>query len=200
MANRSQVRLAIVFVPLARNQVTPQRGRAPWFCVCSGKKTRNPCLRALLRWFRTWATQRPASQIFHSRHATSCHAYNGMSAICNPRDRHFPPLLQHIQARDHASNRRKPHCEQCKCRQQFPYKVQLQCNHNRQEPPHPFPTVVLVFHPNPWSLPLQLQTLPSQLRCLGCAASVVRSRSAAPVPFHTKSSPKSMVHKAHFYL
>src|ERR1700730_4223394 len=46
MANRSQVRLAIVFVPSARNQVTPQGGRAPWFCVCSGKKNQKPVFKS----------------------------------------------------------------------------------------------------------------------------------------------------------
>src|SRR5216684_6278604 len=95
----------------------------------------------------TRTTQRPARQVFHSGDAAARQVHNRMIALRHAGDRHFPTLLQHVQTDDGAGDGRKRQRKQRKRRQQLTHEVELQSRQHPQEPPHPFPSVVLIRHP-----------------------------------------------------
>jgi hypothetical protein len=111
---------------------------------------------------RTRAPKRPTRHVFDGIHPSAGGFYDRMLAVRNALDRHGPTPLQHVHGSSHGRDCSKPKRKECKCREQFPHKVDLQRDHCSQEPPHPFPVFVLGLHLSSIPHPHFTQHLPAQ--------------------------------------
>ena len=116
--------------------------------------------------------------------------HHAAAAGPDPRHGRFPSLLQHIHAGDHQRDGRKCYGKHCKRRQQLANKIHLQCDHDSQKQPDPFPALILRLHLFSPSHPILAfdPDLAALMRPLS-----TRPKVCLPVLFDTKVVPKAMV-------
>jgi hypothetical protein len=94
----------------------------------------------------TRATQWATRPVFDGVDSTPRHIDDGVLAIRNTLDAGLPNLLHHIQAHHDEGNGRKSERKKRKGCNELAHEIQLQRDNNPQEPPHPLPLAVFVFH------------------------------------------------------
>ncbi len=160
-ANRSETTVGLFLLLLPQ---CPNHSRRRWddsFCVCSGRSQKVVQLAGCRG---TRPTKRPPRHVLDRVYALPSGNHRWVPAVCRALDCRCPRAVQHVQASHRQSDGRKPHCEECKRGKKLSHEIHLERSYHPQEPPHPLPALVLVFHLSSTQTPLAT-TLPVQLRC-----------------------------------
>src|SRR5713101_483769 len=155
-ANRSETTVGLFLLLLPQ---CPNLSRRRWddsFCVCSGRSQKVVQLAGCRG---TRPAKRPSRHVLDYVYALPGGNHRWVLAVCRALDCRCPRAVQHVQASHRQSDRRKPHCEECKRGKKLSHEIHLERSYHPQEPPHPLPALVLVFNLSSTQTPLAT-TLP----------------------------------------